>query len=367
MLEKGCVTNWQGALLLPVTLVLGTAVLFAPAVTSATAGRDGWISLLVVATLYAMVVSLVSVALARRFPKQTLVEYAPLILGNFLGKVLALLYLLWFLHISAVIVREFGDFMLSAFMPETPVLAFNISLILLTALGVKYGFEVICRANEFIFPILILSVIFIFILVLPEANFTNLLPVMENGIKPVLWGGMTTAAFRGEVVLVLMFFPFIKGKEKTAWYLVGAVLFLGVLLALTAVIDTAVMGEVSKYLSFPIFSLARYIAVGEFIERVEALILVMWVAGVTIKVTIFYYVTVLGTAQFFGLRDYKAVILPIGVVMAVWSHSIFENSRELVNWLSISFPPYAFSFQLLLPMLLLTVALLRKKRGVQSE
>ncbi|KKM10281.1 hypothetical protein SY88_14580 [Clostridiales bacterium PH28_bin88] len=363
MLERGKVTNRQAAFLLMFTTVIATAVLFVPAITAAAAKQDGWLSLLVVATTYGLVVALVIVKLGLRFPDKTLVEYAPLVLGPFLGKLVGAGYIFWFVHVNAIIVREFGDFLLSAFLPETPLMAFNIILLLLAALAVKSGLEVICRANEFIIPLFFLSLAAIVALVAHNADFSNLLPLLEKGFKPVLRGGLAPSGWRGEIVVMMMILPYINYPDKTGRYLAASVVLIGVVLSLATVMTTAVMGGLTEHLTFPFFSLARYIAVARFLERMEVLILVMWVAGVTIKVAVFYYAAALGAGQLLGLRDYRPVVLPIGVILAAWSHGLYEDARELVVWLATIWPPYAYTFELIIPSLLLLVAVLRKKGG----
>ena len=188
MLEKGKVTNRQGILLLCFTLVVSTAVLFLPAITATTAGRDGWISVLTVATAYGLLVAWVIIKLGSKFPDRTLVEYAPVIFGPYLGKLIGVAYVFWFTHINSVIVREFGDFLLASFMPETPLIAFIIMLLILGAWATKSGLEVICRSNEFIFPLFMLSVTVIFILAAWEADFS---------IYCRLWKTVLNLAFAG--------------------------------------------------------------------------------------------------------------------------------------------------------------------------
>lgn len=363
MLEKGKVTNRQGILLLCFTLVVSTAVLFLPAITATTAGRDGWISVLTVATAYGLLVAWVIIKLGSKFPDRTLVEYAPVIFGPYLGKLIGVAYVFWFTHINSVIVREFGDFLLASFMPETPLIAFIIMLLILGAWATKSGLEVICRFNEFIFPLFMLSVTVIFILAAWEADFSHLLPIMENGIKPGLRGAWDPMAWRGEIIIVSMIFPYINSSDKAGKYLTYSVISIGLVLTLATILTTAVVGELAQYLAFPFFELARCISIGRFIERMEALVLVMWVAGVTIKVAVFYYVSALGAAQVFGLSDYRPIVLPIGFVLGVWSLELFQNSSQLIDWLTKTLPPYAFVFEIGIPLLLLIVACLRKKGG----
>ena len=272
MLEGGRVNNRQAALLLPFLIVMPTAVLFVPAVTATFARQNGWLSLLVVATGYGLLVALVAIKLGLRFPGKTVVEYAPEILGPFLGKLVGAGFVFWFIHVNAVIIREYSAFLMTAFMPETPQAIFTVSQVLLAVIAVRGGLEVICRAGEWVFAVFILSMVIILGLVLPDADFSQLLPVLEDGVKPVIHGGLAPSGFRGEVVLILMLLPYINQPQKSMKYLLASVLLMGIALTEATAVTTAIFGEITQHLTFPFFSLARFISVFGFIERMEALI-----------------------------------------------------------------------------------------------
>jgi len=366
VLEKGKVSSRQGILLLPFTVVVSTAVLIAPAITAKAAGRDGWICILVVATAYGLLSALVIIKLWQRFPDKTIIEYSQIIAGP-VGKIIGAAYILWFIHINSVVVREFGDFILTSFMPETPLVAFIVILLFLGSWATKCGLEVICRVNEFIFPLFALSVAGVFILVLQESEFSNLLPIMENGIKPILRGSWAPMAWRGEIIVVSMLLPYIDNRDKAGKHLAYSVILIGLILTLSTILSVAVLGELTGHLTFPFFELARCIKIGRFIERVEALILVMWVAGVTVKVATFFYIASLGMGQLFGLSDYRPVVLPLGLTLGVWSLELFESSILSIQWLGEIFPIYALIFEFVIPSVLLIIAAASKKGGGQNS
>lgn len=114
---------------------------------------------------------------------------------------------------------------------------------------------------------------------------------------------------------------------------------------------------------FPTLELAKYISLGEFLERVEAVIVIVWVAGITIKVAVFYLAAVLACAQFFKVENEGPLVYPIGIITLVFSVSLFENFRELVDFLSKIFPFYASVFELFIPAFLLLVAVIRRMGG----
>ena len=360
-LEKGKISSFETLLLL-FTLVVATAILFVPGITAGIAGPDGWISLITVATFWGILVALVMLKLGNMFPGKTMVQYNEDIMGKWLGKIVSLLYIFWFIATNAVILREFIDFLLVVFLPETPITAFALTAILLSAVMVRGGIEVIARVNLFISPILLSAFIFISILEFGDYSFENLTPVMENGLRPILAGSITPMGWRGEIILMVMFLPFLNKPKQAKKITILAVVGIGIFLAMNAILVISVFGvEVTAAQSFPTFVLASYIEIGQFFQRLEAFIMLMWVTGVIVKISIFHYVASLATAQVFGLKDYKPTVIPIGLITVAWSVTFFSNITELKDFLGRIWPYFAFGFELFIPLALLLVALVRKK------
>ncbi|MDF2636128.1 MAG: spore germination protein [Pelosinus sp.] len=367
MLDQGKISASQLSLLL-FTLVGSTAMLFIPAVTAESAGRDGWMSILFLSTIFGLLVAWVCTSLGQHFPRENIIEYSPKVFGPVLGHLISLSYIFFFIWTNAIIVGEFADFMIATFLPETPRLVFVLIIVWLAAYAVRNGLEVIGRLNQFLFPLLLISYLGLVVFVINDIKLANLTPVLENGIKPVLKGSLPPSAWRGEIVLMLMILPNLNQPAKGRKASIYAVVFLGIVLTLNTIATVGVFGaELSSHLTFPYFTLADYGQVAIVLERMEALVMLVWVAGLMIKIAMFYYCGVLALARWFNLQDYKPLITPIGIILIAWSSIIYENSRELVELISKTFPVYAFTFELLIPALLLAVAAVRKKRGGSSQ
>lgn len=365
-LEGGKISGYQLFLVL-ITTIIATGILFVPAITAIAAGHDGWASVLVVSTIPGLLVAEICIRLERRFPGQTLIQYSETILGKFFGKVIGFLFLFFLVYINAVIIREFATFVVGAFMPETPLIVVTGAFMILAASMVRNGIEVICRMNEFTIMLFFLAFITIVFLVAPEMNFDNLLPVFEKGIKPVILGGLPPSVWRGEVVVIAILLPFLNSPQKARKASFGAVITVGVLLAVVSIATVAVLGEITAHETFPVLALTEYISLAEFLERIEAVIMVIWVSGVMIKVGVFYYVAVLSTAQWFNLKDYKQVALPIGVILTVWSIIVFESGIEMVGFLATTTIPWGLFHELLIPLFLLVAAVITRKKGVKGK
>ena len=77
----------------------------------------------------------------------------------------------------------------------------------------------------------------------------------------------------------------------------------------------------------------------------------------------FYYAAALGTAQWLNLSDYRPVVWPLGILIVAfsfWSHpSTVEFSRYLVG----VFPFYGLLIQTIIPLFLLVIAFVRKRKS----
>ncbi|MDN5344730.1 MAG: hypothetical protein PWQ18_841 [Clostridia bacterium] len=361
MREEGYISPRQAAVLLWFA-ILPTAILFLPALLVLRAHQDAWLSI-IVATLAAGTVAVAVYLLARRFPHYTLFQCCELILGQVAGKAVAMVFVLAFFQLNAVVIREFSEFLATAVMPETPCLFFSISILIIAIYAARNGLEVITRCTDFILPLMVIFIAAIFLLAMPEMATRHLLPVLENGIRPVLGGALVAWSFLGQVVILATYGAFVNPPRALGWSLITGLLGIAFFLGLVVMGAIMVFGccEVER-LTFTAYDLAQVISLGQFFERVEVLFLAIWVAGVFIKITLNLYVTALGLATVTGLKEYRPLVAPLGALNIVMSCLLYRNISEVRQDLLLVEPGWTLTWQLGLPLLLLVVAWLRGKR-----
>lgn len=348
------------------SMVLPTAILTVPAITVKTARQDAWLSIMV-ATLVGLLIARLVVSLSLRFPGQTLFEYAEEILGKTPGKVLGFLYIWWFLHANALIVREFGTFLVSAVMPDTPIIVFHIIVIAMAAYSVRNGLEVLCRFNQLFIPVTGLLVI-VFLLSTKDMKLTRLLPVFDTGLVPILKGAIVPASWLGEIVIFAMIIPYLNKPREAHRIATLSILFIGLFLTASILEALLIFGpNVTGHWIFPTFNAVRVVSIANFLERLESVIVAMWVLGGFVKIGVFYYAAVLGSAQWLELKDYRPLVAPVGVIVVALSILLHESIVDLLDFLARVWPPYALSiFEAGIPLALLFIALARGKGGKGS-
>ncbi|MFC4769275.1 GerAB/ArcD/ProY family transporter [Effusibacillus consociatus] len=106
------------------------------------------------------------------------------------------------------------------------------------------------------------------------------------------------------------------------------------------------------------------ISIADFLEHLESIVMAVWVAGAFVKISVFYYLLSLGTAQWLGLSNYRPLVLPLGIYIIVYSILVAPNLQELSSFLRTTNIPFNITITFAIPLLLLIVALIRKKADV---
>jgi spore germination protein KB len=229
------------------------------------------------------------------------------------------------------------------------------------------GVEIFGRMGEAVFPIFMFSLIIVWILLLSveSIQFTNLTPILGNGVKPILkevYPKSINFPF-GETVIIMMFLPFLKNQKNAGKVGFAVILIGGILLAINSVLILSVVGpELYQIDYFPLLSATRLVSIADFLERFDALIILMMVAGVFFKMGAWMYGAAVGITQLFNLKSKKAIILGLGTIITPLSLVI---GSDFVKHLEIGFGvvvTYVHTLlHIILPILFLCIAFIRKK------
>jgi len=366
VLEGGKITPRQAIFILVISrLTIPLTAL--PDLSAPPANQDVWLAGLL-AAVPTMVIITPPLLLVLRFPGHNLIQCSRLLLGR-AGAVIGLLYVWFFLQVGATCLRLSGEYMTSVPMPETPLSAFLLFMAVIAASAVRNGLEVMARMADIIFPVIAGSIIMVVVLVSKEADVKALLPVMEEGLSPVLHGAFTTSSRLVEILALVMVLPHLNmAKPGVVWKImlytvaVFTAFFVIIILAVIAVLGPA---QAQTY-TFPFMSLTRLISLADIIERIEGTHLGIWLMGVFIKVSLYYYLAALGLSQLMGLKTYRPLVLPVGALLVVLSIWLFDSLPALYRIIQYQiWTPYALVFISGIPLFLLVVAMVTKK-GVKQ-
>lgn len=326
MMEKGKISALQMGILM-YHAILATGILFIPASVFEAAKQDLWISPILASPLGVLSIY-IAYRLNKLYPEATILQYSEHILGTFLGKVLGLVLLILLVTSLSVMFWQYGEFVVSEFLPHTPKVVIIGMMLLLCAFALHGGLEVISRLSGMVFPVFFFLFLVIIILLLPDVDMKRMLPVMENGWMPALKGSWVLYTWFAQFGIVYFFLPFLTDRQKGMKFGMLSVFVVTLTLVVTNLIVIWVFGDVTANFNAPLMSASRYISIAEFLSHLESLVMALWIAGTFIKLCAFYYIVVLGTAQWLNLSSYRLLILPIGFLVGVFAMQAFLNTAE---------------------------------------
>ncbi|MGM7721647.1 GerAB/ArcD/ProY family transporter [Metabacillus sp. Hm71] len=338
------------------------------------AKKDAWLAILL-AMCGGIILFFIYYFLFRQYPNLPLTGYARKILGKYVGWIVGLLYVVFFLYGASRNVRDFGDLLLSSTMSETPLLALNILFVLAICYVLYLGIEVLGRTAEVFIVILILFGIVgnFFVYLSGNVDLNNLKPFLENGWKPILMTVPITTFFPfGEIVAFTMLLPYLNRHELVKRMWLSSVISSGLILSYTTSLDIAVLGvEATERATFPLLSTIGKVNLFEFIQRLDALVVFSFLITMFFKTSIFLYSTVIGIVDLFKLKNHQQIIFPIGLILIFLSMANASDFSEHVEeGLEIIMYPLYIPLFVIIPLFMLLVAMIRngfKKKNRNNE
>lgn len=350
--------------------LIGSAILILPSGMASMAKQDAWIASLV-GMGFGFIILTVQWQLSRKYPETNLLGLSEKLLGKWVGKMVNLLFLVTlFLGGPATVLHDVGLFMTVQMLPETPIQAIIYLFGLLVILGVRLGLEVLARSAELLFPWFLLLFLSMSILLLSSIKWENAQPILESGISPIFPTAITfiSIAFLPNIVLLIVYPGSVNRAEETHKAVYIGALIGGLVLFIIIALSILVLGpEVTARNQYPSYMLAKTINIGNFLQRIEAVMAIMWFITLFFRISLYTYAITIGLSQIFNIKNYQPLVLPIGWIMAMVSVFIFPNVPYEAQFNEKTWVPYTITFGFLFPLFLLCLHYLRKKRTQKSK
>ncbi|KAA9031583.1 GerAB/ArcD/ProY family transporter [Niallia endozanthoxylica] len=358
-MEKEKISSLQMAIMLYPSII-ATSIISVPSIIAKYAKNDLWISP-ILASVIGFATVYIAYELHKRYPKQTVIQFSEQIVGRFAGRIISLMILSFYISGTGHIIRGYSEFIVGSFLINTPISVIMTTMVILCAFAVQGGIEVIGRLAQLFLPVFILPILIFFILLSPDYDMKNIFPILSEGIMPPIQGAIVPGGWYSEFFLIIFLLPFLTDGNKARKYGMISVLAVMVTLVMVNLAVLFVLGPTTPSKNFPLMNATRYISIAEFFENLESIAMAIWIVGAFIKISVFYYATVLGTAQWLNLSNYRVVIWPFAIIFIEFAFWSIPSSAEYTAYLTSVVPFYGPLVQTIIPLFLLLIAIVRKK------
>ncbi|AFL99160.1 MULTISPECIES: endospore germination permease [Desulfitobacterium] len=329
--------------------------------------QDNWLAV-IIAFILSLPMVLVYIHLAQRFPKNNLIEIHDIVYGPFVGKLISATYIIFVFNLLIYNLVYVGDFSLTYLLPETPMWIVLLMFTFVCTWAVRSGLEVIVRVNPLFVAITLFITFSTMILLIPEMDFSNLIPLFDTPMPDFIQGVhvMLTIPYL-EIVIFLFFLPSVNNTKQIPRSILFGFSFGSLFLLLPIIRNTTVLGPLVGMLTSPSYESIRLIDIGNFLTRLEVLYAIALIIMLFIKSSLFYYVTVLSIAQLLRLHSYLPLVVPLGIIGICLSLIVHEPSLLNIDTTVDVWPFFALPFEVFLPILTLLLAKFRKLPKQKQE
>lgn len=249
-----------------------------PRASAAAAGRGVWLSMVPAAVILLALAAFTGVLIRSLHPGEGLAGLFMRWLGPVLGRIFLLLYGAWFLLYAGFVLRSGAARLVAAVYPESPLFPFLAATLVLCLLAALGTVRALGRTAHLLLCVLLGALGLILLFAAPNISPPNLLPIPTKNLSGILLGALPAAAMGALGAC----FPFLMGYAKPVEdpgrkgaFLGLGFAFIGLILSLE-VIGTFGPG-LTERLDFPFFLMVRDISVFRMTQRIESVVVVLWI------------------------------------------------------------------------------------------
>ncbi|MGG2095019.1 endospore germination permease [Bacillus sp. S13(2024)] len=308
---------------------VGTGVLALPRVLAEKAGTDGWIAILI-AGLLSTTAGIFIVKTSQRYPDYTLYDILIRLFGRIVGKVMVVIYMIYFIFYSGIILVNAMLYLKGWLLPKTPDYIIIFLFAIPTFFVARNGIHIIGRYNELAFYMTFWIALFFLIPLRENSTWLHLFPLLKDGWVPVLKAVPTTVyTFLGFDVAFFLY-PFLQKKQYAVHGIVIANILSTLFYLFTTLICFAYFSPDSiTEFNQPVLNLLKVIEF-RFLERFDMVLLAIYLMVVSKAWIPCIYCAVFCSSQLRGKQDHSSdviVLLLFIIGFIFWTHPTWNGSE----------------------------------------
>ncbi|HEY8909662.1 MAG TPA: endospore germination permease [Desulfosporosinus sp.] len=297
-------------------MTLGAAVLmgitFLPVASNVTlaSGRDGWMAILP-GFAFGIPYGLMALSLSAQYPRKNLLHISETIFGKWIGKIIGCIYILISCYFGGLLLSQLGHVFETSVMSLTPRWVFCVGGVLIVLYLVCSGIEVFARFSEVIFPIIVVTLCLNVALSMLHLEQGELLPILSEGLKPLLFGLLKVMPFAMSYIFILAgILAFLPTDEQDLDQLKTGVwrgvFLVGIIDTLVALIQILVFGPAETIrVVYGLLVLGNMVEISKTLTGVGSLFMGVWLGAWIIKISGFFFAAIWGLETVFGLKGLK--------------------------------------------------------------
>ncbi|WP_326102079.1 endospore germination permease [Paenibacillus apiarius] len=328
--------------------------------------KDGWISVLLALVLSLCWIPLL-IWIIRKKGSDALFPWLYKLGGAATAWIITLLFVAYLLLAAFVTLKDTSTWTKISYLPNTPTVVITATMVLLSLASALAGIQAIAICAGILLPVVIVLGYFVMGANFQFKDYSLLLPVLENGIAPVIRGLVLIGGGMAELIVVILLQPHLS-KKPGFWGMAALAAILAGLTIGPYLDSIANFGAVNaSSMRYPAFEQWRIVTAGKYIEHVDFLSIYQWLSGSFIRISLELFL-ILDLLPLRGPHQRVGAGLLAAVILCAAILADNDDIRFVEMLHSFYFPGVTFGLVLLsLLLALLAASHQRQSKGAAAH
>lgn len=282
--------------------------------------------------------------------------------GKALKSFIGIIFIFYFIFSSSILLRNFCECLKIVYYPMTSLIFIILTFIIVICIALQHRFSSIAKVNLLIIPLVVISIIFLFVANIKNFSLDNIFPIFGDGLFDTFVTGLGNLGAFGGITLLYFLPPYLKEPQKMKKIYLSSII-LGTIYFILCVSIILFMFISLMYTNqiMPLYSAARHIEFGNFFQRLESIFLLIWILQMVCYLSIVAKISISIFKKITNINDEKPIIFVFGLL-------IFAISLLPANYAISKFiEDYIYNYMVIiisifLGLSLLILAYLKKKK-----
>lgn len=307
---------------------------------------------------------MLTVYLIRKAPDRNMLEQFDLLLGKWAGKLVGIVIFVFFTGAFGTIMITFVYHLMDYFLPQAPTYIFFAVGLSVCLYGLYKGLEVLARTA---FLGILAMVIFNILLVfgsLQQFDIKELLPLFQSGVWETVRASRHNDTDWGmSTMMAALLLPLVKSPKEWNKAAAAGIVCGSIIVVQWPILESAVLSpEMAAQYIVSCMQLARSAEIGVFMHRYEMIMVAMFIIPLYVQMMLCLYCGTVAVSHTFGGISHGKLFVPVVLAMGGAGYYIVNSHFRAVRFLQTAWPYLALPIIYGLPLLLLALSFIRRKK-----
>lgn len=355
-------------MVLTVSGILGVDILMVQHKMTSIAGIDAWISL-ALGGMLVFVAAIPLIYLMNTYPDKDTPQIILAVAGKWIGRIALVPLIVFFVVYAGFSARIFAQVLKLFLIDRTPMLIIVGFMVIVAVYLVDKGVYTLGAVLDILFPLYMITLILLILLSLPQADPSNIRPILfkntDNVIKGIIPGFYHFTGYG----VISYFMCYVQDRKAAVMtYIIGLGIPIFFYFVLTIICIMVFGAAPLGIILYPTLNLSKSVEFySAILDRLESFMATFWISMVFASLAIFTYASVSNISEFFSIpnRGRKYVVYAHLIILPVVGF-IIPNDLEVIEFYHKSKYIDVIMAFVLIPILALWAGIKKKRRAGQG-